>query len=75
MARPDARMHLPQLRCPVLVLCGDSDALTPLECSQEIASLVPQARLQVVPQCGHMLTMEQPAVVNAELSAWLAALG
>jgi pimeloyl-ACP methyl ester carboxylesterase len=75
MARPDARVHLPQLRCPVLVLCGDSDALTPLECSQEIASLVPQARLQVVPQCGHMLTMEQPAVVNAELSAWLAALG
>jgi pimeloyl-ACP methyl ester carboxylesterase len=24
MARPDARVHLPQLRCPVLVMCGDA---------------------------------------------------
>lgn len=34
--RPDARVHLPQCACPVLVLCGDSDQLTPPEHSQEI---------------------------------------
>lgn len=71
MARPDARLHLPAVRCPVLVVCGDSDQLTPPECSREIAGLVPHARLVMVPQCGHMLTMERPDVVNPVLLAWL----
>ena len=74
MARPDARLHLPELACPVLVMCGDADQLTPPECSQEIARLVPQARLVLVPACGHMLTMEQPDIVNATLLSWLAGL-
>lgn len=72
IGRPDARTHLPQLQCPVLVLCGDSDALTPPEHSREIARLVPHAQLELVPQCGHMLTMEQPEAVNAALLRWLA---
>ncbi len=71
MQRPDARPHLPAVRCPVLVLCGDADRLTPPECSSEIAALVPHARLSWVAQSGHMLTMEQPAQVNALLGGWL----
>ncbi len=71
MSRPDARAHLPSVSCPVLVLCGDSDQLTPPECSREIASLIPAAQLEMVPQCGHMLTMEQPGIVNAALLRWL----
>jgi pimeloyl-ACP methyl ester carboxylesterase len=71
IGRPDARMHLPQLRCPTLVMCGEADQLTPPECSREIASLVPGARLVMVPRCGHMLTMEKPQVVNAALIEWL----
>lgn len=72
IARPDARTHLPQLRCPVLVLCGESDRLAPPERSREIAALVPHAQLLLVPRCGHMLTMEQPEIVNAALREWLA---
>jgi pimeloyl-ACP methyl ester carboxylesterase len=71
IARPDQRPELPKLRCPVLVMCGDADRLTPPERSREIASLVPRARLVMVPQCGHMLTMERPEVVNATLAQWL----
>jgi pimeloyl-ACP methyl ester carboxylesterase len=71
IGRPDARAHLPRLRCPTLVMCGDADQLTPPECSEEIAALVPHAKLVVVPECGHMLTMEQPAFVNAALRDWL----
>lgn len=74
MARPDARRHLAALRCPALVLCGDSDQLTPPECSQEIAALLPNARLVMLERCGHMLTMEQPERVNALLLDWLAQL-
>ena len=69
--RPDARASLPRLRCPALVMCGDSDQLTPPENSREIAGLVPGSELVMVPHCGHMLTMEQPRHVNAALLAWL----
>jgi pimeloyl-ACP methyl ester carboxylesterase len=71
IARPDARVHLPQVRCPTLVLCGADDQLTPPERSREIASLVPGAQLVLLPECGHMLTMEQPDAVNAQLRGWL----
>lgn len=71
IARPDARRHLPALRCPVLVMGGEDDQLTPPSLSREIASLVPGAQLVLLPQCGHMLTMEQPEAVNRELQRWL----
>ena len=74
MARADALLHLGTTRCPVLVLCGDSDQLTPPECSREIAALIAQAQLVLVPQCGHMLTMEQPDFVNRCLLDWLRSL-
>ncbi len=69
--RPDARLHLPSLRCPTLVLCGDSDQLTPPALSEEIAALVPHAELLWVGRCGHMLTMEHPEAVAAQISRWL----
>lgn len=71
IVRPDARAHLPAVRCPTLVACGEDDQLTPPELSREIAALVPGAELVLVPHCGHMLTMEQPAAVNAALKGWL----
>ena len=74
MARPDARPHLPAIRCPTLVMCGEDDQLTPIDRSREIAAMVPGARLVAVPDCGHMLTMEQPGAVNAELRRWLGRL-
>jgi len=71
MARPDSRPLLRRLQCPVLVVCGDADALTPPECSREVACAVPQAELHLLPACGHLLTWEQPAAVNALLLSWL----
>ena len=74
MARPDARPLLPQITAPTLVLCGESDVMTPPECSRELATLIPGARLELLPKCGHLLTWEQPERVNALLLDWLASL-
>ena len=71
IARPDALAHLGRLRCPVLVLCGENDQLTPADRSREIATAIDGAELDLLPQCGHMLTMEQPEAVNARLLDWL----
>ncbi|MFZ4286865.1 alpha/beta fold hydrolase [Variovorax sp. HJSM1_2] len=75
MVRPDARQHLARVACPVLLLCGEADKLTPPEHTYEIAGWLPQAEVHILPGCGHMLTMEQPSVVNSALLEWLRRLG
>ena len=41
-------------------MVGREDALTPVELSQEMANLIPGAKLEIVPDCGHLSTMERP---------------
>ena len=71
MSRPDARSLLAGIRCPTMVLVGDGDRLTPSDLSQEICAAIPGARLVVIPDCGHLSTVEQPIAVNAALAEWL----
>ena len=73
MSRPDSRSFLASIRCPTLVLVGADDAATPVELNKEIADGIAGATLTVLPDSGHLSTLEQPEAVNAVLSAWLAA--
>ncbi len=71
--RIDSRPGLAAIAVPTLVLVGDSDPVTPPDCSQELAAAIPGARLVVLPECGHSCTLECPDAVNAALLDWLAA--
>ena len=71
MSRPDNRPNLPKVNCPSLVLCGREDQMTPLDWSEEIASLIPGARLEVIEHCGHLTTMERPWETSVALRQWL----
>jgi pimeloyl-ACP methyl ester carboxylesterase len=71
MTRADARPGLAAIACPTLVLVGDGDQLTPPKLAEEIAAGIRGARLVVVPNCGHLSTLERPAVVNQALVEWL----
>ena len=62
MSRPDSRPLLATIRCPTLVLVGDGDELTPPELAKEICAGISGARLVVVPDCGHLSTIEKPDV-------------
>lgn len=60
----DKRTELAALsRVPVEVLVGDSDKLTPVRHSRQLAEVLPEADLQVVPRTGHMLPQERPQLV------------
>ncbi|MBO0801523.1 MAG: alpha/beta fold hydrolase [Nocardiopsaceae bacterium] len=72
MNRPDSRPGLAAIDCPVLVVAGADDDVTPPEHAAEIAGLMPKARLAVIPDCGHLSTLEQPAAVRQALTDWLA---
>ena len=71
MTRPDSRPLLASIACPTLVLVGDGDVATPPELNREIAGGISGARLVVVPDCGHLSTLERPEAVNAALAEWL----
>jgi pimeloyl-ACP methyl ester carboxylesterase len=72
IARIDSRPHLAAIRCPTLVIAGDEDQLMPVELLRELAEGIPGARLEVVEECGHMASLEQPAAVSALLRGWAA---
>jgi pimeloyl-ACP methyl ester carboxylesterase len=71
--RPDAADVLARVACPSLVLCGRDDQWSPPDRHAAMARLIPNARLVLVPDCGHMSTLEQPEAVTAALADWLAA--
>lgn len=74
LARPDATAVLIRVSCPTLVLCGREDAWSPVSRHKEISALVDGSRLVVVPECGHMSTLECPAAVSSALRDWLGAV-
>ena len=74
MARADLRPTLGAITCPTLVVGGADDLLTPPDCSREIAAAIPSAQLQLLAECGHMLTWEQPQAVGGLLVRWLGGL-
>lgn len=69
--RADSRASLAATACPALVLCGEHDQLTPRERHDEMAALIRGAALVVLPECGHMSTLERPLETNRALQAWL----
>jgi pimeloyl-ACP methyl ester carboxylesterase len=73
IGRPDSRPGLSAIRCPTLVLVGDSDELTPPDRAAEIANGIAGARLVTVPESGHASTVEQPEYVTQALLEFLQA--
>ena len=52
---------------PTMIVAGDQDRMTPLDRSQRIAEVLPDARIVVAEGSGHMTMMEDPMVTNEAL--------
>jgi pimeloyl-ACP methyl ester carboxylesterase len=73
IARPDSRPGLAAIRCPTLMLVGEQDRATPPELAREIAAGIAGSRLVIVPECGHLSTIERPQAVTNALVEWMQA--
>lgn len=71
MGRADSRNSQREIAVSTLVLCGRQDALTPLDAHEEMAAAIPDARLCVIEECGHLSTMERPHAVTVLMRDWL----
>ncbi len=64
----DKLATLPVLeKLPVTILVGSADLMTPVEHARTLAAALPDAEVQVLPDVGHMVTTERPAVVARAL--------
>ncbi|MFV1492667.1 alpha/beta hydrolase [Phaeobacter sp. JH18-32] len=70
--RTDQQAALRRFKGPSLILCGSQDRLTPLKRHEFMAALMPNARLHVVEEAGHLPTLEQPDQVTGAIAEWLA---
>ncbi len=57
---------------PALVLCGAEDRVTPPQLSEELAALIPGARLEAIAGAGHISNLERAATFNAHVEDFLA---
>jgi pimeloyl-ACP methyl ester carboxylesterase len=60
MYNPALPRLLAGVRCPALVVWGDSDGIVPEECGGLYRAAIPGARLETVARAGHAVDLEQP---------------
>jgi 3-oxoadipate enol-lactonase len=60
----DQRERAGAVLVPALVLCGGRDLVTPVELSNDLADLIPDAHMQVIAGAGHLGNIEKPAEFN-----------
>lgn len=67
----DSRRWAGALSVPALVLCGSEDRITPPADAEELAGLLPQAALKIIPGCGHMAMTETPGAFNKAIREFI----
>ncbi len=70
----DRRDDLASIAVPALILCGSADRMTPVSYSRFLAERMPDAQLQIIPGAGHMVMLEQPAIVADAVAGFLGRL-
>ena len=56
--------HLKNLNLPVLVLVGEKDITTPVWASEMIHEWLPQSKLVIIPNSGHLTIFDHPNEFN-----------
>ena len=62
LAELDLRPELAKVKVPALVVVGEFDEATPPPMSHELAALLPQAHLEIIPGCAHVPQLQSPVL-------------
>lgn len=60
----DVISRLGEIDCPVLVICGEEDRMTPMRYAQYLADHIKGARIEIIQGAGHMVMLEKPQEVR-----------
>jgi len=71
LGRNNQAEYLPRIRQKVLLIVGEKDTWSPVRQHEEIRDQIPRAQLEVVPDAGHMVVLDQPDIVSRLILDWL----
>ncbi|MCD6230327.1 MAG: alpha/beta hydrolase, partial [Dehalococcoidia bacterium] len=63
------KLHL--IKFPTLLIHGAQDQIVPVEHAQEACSLIPDAKIEVLDECGHCSQMEKAPEFNEVVMQFL----
>ncbi|HST89077.1 MAG TPA: alpha/beta fold hydrolase [Ktedonobacterales bacterium] len=69
--RPDSTGDLPAIACPALVLVGEQDTIAPVADARLLFERIPDARMEILTDAGHLANLEQPERFNRVVAEWL----
>ena len=75
LIRKDGYADLERIACPALVVACRQDRLRKLEETERMARSLPDARFEVLEDCGHMAPLEKPHELAALLRDWIERTG
>ena len=71
-AYEDISREVPNIAVPTLILVGDQDPQDPEEQQRrELLPLIANARLEVIPDCSHLMPIDQPVPLANAIAAFL----
>ena len=62
---------LPNIKCPVCIIWGKQDGVTPPEVAVDMHKFIPDSDLFWIDECGHAAMMEKPDEFNEILYNWI----
>jgi 3-oxoadipate enol-lactonase len=71
LANLDLRAEVSAVTVPVLVMVGEQDEATPPPMSHELAALLPDARLKIIPGCAHVPQLQSPELFLETIADFL----
>lgn len=63
--------QLPQISTPTYILCGALDKMVPVKYSEILRDNIPGAQMEVMPNAGHMLMLEEPDQTATRMSSFI----
>ena len=72
--RPPAIRRLGEIKCPTMVLVGDSDTSEIVKIASRLANEIPRARLVTVANAAHLPNLEHPDEFNVIVKEFLTAM-
>jgi pimeloyl-ACP methyl ester carboxylesterase len=72
--RPDSYPTLDEISLPTLILHGADDQIIPVKEAEAMRDRISTARLEVIPDAGHLLNLEQPDRFNQAIRDFLGSL-
>lgn len=73
-ARSDSTPTLTTIDCPVLIVVGEHDTITPPDVHREMHAAITGSRLEIIAGAGHMTPVEQPDAFAEVLTGFLTGL-